>query len=242
MLMASARHQAEDLVLWQALEEADLVHGRTPGARQRAAQSLEAIRDFALAGTCYAGVSWGKDSTVLAHLVSVSGFAIPLVWIRVEPIANPDCLAVRDAFLAHFPLEYHELVEWCEPREGQWHASGTLERGAARCQARWGRRLLGLRAGESFGRAMRMRRHGLATLNACAPLGWWSLADVMGYLAVYDLPVHSAYAMLGGGRFPRERLRVCSLGGKRGAGGGRAEWEREYYGDVLARLESAART
>ena len=41
---------------------------------------------------------------------------------------------------------------------------------------------------------------------------------------------------LPGGRFPRDRIRVASLSGRRGDGMGRAEWEREYYGDVLRRL------
>ena len=60
--------------------------------------------------------------------------------------------------------------------------------------------------------------------------------ETFGYLAAHDLPVHPAYAMLGGGRWERDRIRVASLGGRRGDGIGRAEWEREYYSDVLNRL------
>jgi len=54
----------------------------------------------------------------------------------------------------------------------------------------------------------------------------------------YNLPVHPAYAMTAGGRWDRKHIRVASLGGQRGAQYGRREWEREYYGDVLRRLEA----
>ena len=72
------------------------------------------------------------------------------------------------------------------------------------------------------------------------PAGLVSAADVFAYLASRQLPVHPAYAMLGGGRYQRDRIRVSSLGGRRGDGMGRAEWEREYYGDILRRLEARA--
>lgn len=58
------------------------------------------------------------------------------------------------------------------------------------------------------------------------------------YLHRFDLPVHPAYAMSRGGLWDRDRIRVASLGGRRGEGMGRAEWERAYYGRELTRLEA----
>ena len=66
-------------------------------------------------------------------------------------------------------------------------------------------------------------------------------ADVMAYLARFNLPVHPAYGMLGSGRYDRERIRVATLGGERGGGAGRREWESEYYGDVLNRIAAKVR-
>jgi phosphoadenosine phosphosulfate reductase len=85
-----------------------------------------------------------------------------------------------------------------------------------------------------------MLRWGLNSPKGCSPIGRWNTADVFGYLAIHDLPIHPAYAMLGGGRWPRERLRVAEIGDTHGAGGGRAEWEKEYYQDVINRLLAQA--
>lgn len=104
------------------------------------------------------------------------------------------------------------------------------------CARRHGpRHVPGIRAEESSGRLIRQWVYGEASPNGCAPITRWSTADVFAYLATRRLPVHPAYAMLGGGRWPRERLRVAEIGDTHGAAGGRREWEREYYGDVLRR-------
>lgn len=238
MLIASPRHTREDLALWATHERADhLLARRLHSKVQRA---IDTIRTFA-AEPCYAGVSWGKDSVVLAHLVQRACVAVPLVWVRVEPICNPECAAVRDAYLARYPADYREIESWCRwGDDGEWHASGTLEDGfhQANCGTRY---LSGVRGDESSGRAKRMRAYGESTANTCAPIGWWSTAEVFAYLTAHDLPVHPAYGYLGGGLYRRDRLRVASLGGRRGDGWGRTEWERWYYGDRLREVEALGR-
>lgn len=239
MLIPSHRHTEADLRLWQEYEAADAAMGRRLSLAKRASAALQAIEKFA-ASPCYCAVSWGKDSVVVADLVCRASRAfnlrIPLVWVRVEPIANPDCESVRDAFLNIHDVPYQEIIEWCERDNDGWHATGTLSRGFK--HAPCGRYISGIRADESGTRTLLARTSGISTANTCRPLTWWSAADVFAYLAAKELPVHPAYAMTGGGRFPREGLRVASLGGRRGDGMGRTEWEREYYGDVLRRLES----
>jgi phosphoadenosine phosphosulfate reductase len=190
-----------------------------------------AVLRFVRGGDCYAGVSWGKDSTVLADLVVRWASAVPIVWVRVEPITNPDCGAVRDAFLARYPnAPYEEIEVSCRRDEaGEFHASGTLEAGFRQAAVKFGRRYLsGIRAEESAGRARRALL-GAETLHTCAPLIHWTAREVFAYLAHYDLPIHPAYAMTFGGALDRARIRVASLGGKRGTGTGRAEWEAAYY-------------
>jgi phosphoadenosine phosphosulfate reductase len=233
-LVPSNRHTKADLRLWAEYEDADLVHAANLDAKID--RSLRVIADFA-AKACYVGVSWGKDSTVLAHLIAISKPKIPVVWHKIEPIKSPECETVRDHFLAQWPLEYHEITRWCRRSKNEWHASGTLESAAAEAVERFGeRRMLGIRADESGERRLTCLLNGTSSTLSCRPIAWWTVQDVFSYLARFNLPVHPAYAMLGNGRYERSRLRVASLGGKRGDGLGRAEWEREYYGDVLARL------
>jgi len=186
---------------------------------------------------------------VLAGLclrLQAQGVTIPLIHIRAVPLSNPDNSSVLDAWSILFPgspvkvltADYSGIdpslsIDAIEAAKDRifFRVCDAIERGS--------RRILGVRASESRVRKLRMLTYGHSTDKACAPLGWWSLADVFGYLAANGLPVHPAYAMLGGGRWRREDLRVDELGGQLGRGRGRAEWEREYYGDVLRRLEFA---
>jgi phosphoadenosine phosphosulfate reductase len=241
VLIPSPRHTHADLQIWSEREEADLAYAGSLAFGRQVMRSVAAAREFAARGPAACYVSWGKDSVALAGLLREAGVAgVPLVGVKVEPIGNPDCESVRDTFLASWPDRppYHEFLQRCSHDDAGWHATGTLEAGFAEAEETVGtsRRMIGLRADESGGRKISMRHRGLATENSCRPLGWWSVQDVFAYLASRHLPVHPAYAMLGGGRWPREHLRVASLGGRRGDQFGRAEWEREYYGDVLNRL------
>jgi phosphoadenosine phosphosulfate reductase len=175
-------------------------------------------------------------------MIMISGRPVPLVHLKAKPFGNPESPRVRDAFLSRFPGDYREsLADYSaiSPALGTDATEKAKDRIFFAAFAAFGsRHVSGIRADESRGRRKRMERWGLASVNALAPLGWWTAADVFGYLAVHDLPVHPSYAMLGGGRWRRDHLRVDELAGDRGAGIGRAEWEREYYGDVLRRLES----
>lgn len=228
-------------------EEADLAWASDRHFERRLKEARIVVEQFALAGPCYAGVSWGKDSVVLAWLLWECARDVPLVHLRPTN-HNDECDLVRDAFFSrHIGQAYCELpvdysaVDRNRPDDEvdratnrQWYAA------IAEAERRFGaRKLLGIRADESSGRALRVWRHGLATARSCSPLGYWSARDVFAALARYELPVHPAYACTGGGRWRRERLRVADLGDTRGTGRGRREWEREYYGDVLARLDHA---
>lgn len=241
MLISSPRHTRSDLTSWRSYEEGDIIHAQSQRLRERQAESLNALIAFIVGKPRpYLSVSWGKDSVVCAHLLWCVDRQVPLVYLRPHPTANPDCAAVRDAFLVQYPLPYYERTpDWTEPGssfEGEWRA---VERDFGN------RHISGVRAEESGGRKIRMRRWGLESANACAPIGWWSVGDVFGYLSLYNLPIHPAYAMLGGGRWQRDTIRVDELGvveqngrvrerrGERGGGFGAGQWEREYYGDVL---------
>lgn len=240
MLIDSPRLTAADRAAWERLARYDQKLAATLPLDAMADRARQVIRDFAAAGPCYASTSWGKDSTVIAHLVATCGVRIPLVWVRVQRWENPDCAAVRDAFLARFPhVDYHEYeVEAGAPR--WWETSdapppGRTARGGFTLAERdHGRRhISGVRAEESRVRRIAQARWGDAGPAAARPIGRWTAVDVFAYLTRHDLPIHPAYAMSHGGRLDRRWLRVASIGGIRGADRGRAEWEAHYYPDIV---------
>lgn len=245
-LLPSHRHSKADLAIWREHEDADLVAdlaGKPDQAGEYIGRFISSPRP------CYAGVSWGKDSVVIAHLLWMHAKHVPLIHLRPTN-HNPDCDAVRDAYFGEFPgQQYQEVavdyscidrVRWGNDQidkatDQQWYAA------IEKCTTVYDRHILGIRSGESPGRRIRMCRWGEATANSLAPIGRWSTSDVFAYLAQHRLPVHPAYAMLGGGRWPRCSVRVAEIGDTHGTGRGRREWEQEHYGDVLRRLESACR-
>jgi phosphoadenosine phosphosulfate reductase len=229
MLITSTRHRRADLALWRELEDADL---SVAVPETLISETTEAIQAWSSGGRCYAGTSWGKDSVVMLHLFIMSGVSLPTVYMRLRGHCdNPDCDLVRDIFLSRFSLDYHE--RWFAPEECRngehWRA----------IQDEFGdRRATGLRSDESTNRRMSIACLGLDTGRSFRPLGHWRLKYVFAYLAQQSLPVHPAYACLGGGRWPRERLRTHSIGGERGTEFGRREWEQEYYPEALRRIEA----
>lgn len=246
MLIESQRHTARDLAVWAVAERMDAINARRPQLAERARRAVDAIAEFAARddGACYAGTSWGKDSTVLAHLVAICarerGVRVPMVFVHVQPHRNPDCLLVRDRMLAAYgdALDYHEIaVECVRGADGLWVETGRLETGFARAAEMLGPRYIsGVRADESSGRRKRMGAYGASTRYTCAPIGWWTGEDVYAYLHAHGLPVHPAYACTMGGMLDRDRIRVATLGGSRGTGWGRREWEWTYYRDEMRAL------
>lgn len=238
MLIECDRHRPKDLELWEELETADKRCFPTP---QQLDRTKEAIERFAEQGPCWCGVSWGKDSVVVAWLVAEHNRlhaerSIPLVHIRTFR-SHPYCDQVHAAFVRRVEETRQAVAIWRidEPHADAWPHWGT---GIEFARRQFGDRAIhGVRSAESSTRALSAAVHGVVTDRMCRPILRWSTAAVFGYLAVVGLPVHPNYAMLGGGRWDRDRIRVGSIGGERGRGIGRDEWEQEYYGDVLRRIE-----
>lgn len=237
MLIPSDRHRPEDLRLWAEHERADIVQGSRPQLAEKVERSLSVIREFVAAGKCYCAVSWGKDSVVVAHLMRSVAPDVPLVYLR-QSTENPDCAAVRADYASRFPGQRYAEVPVVYGGERVSHKAGPWKRAIAATVREFGATVMGIRADESSVRRLSVLHLGLSTRTTCRPIAWWTAADVFAYLAVRELPVHPVYAMLGNGRWPRDRVRTASIGGQDGTGNGRREWEQEYYGDVLRRVES----
>jgi phosphoadenosine phosphosulfate reductase len=191
----------------------------------------------------YHGVSWGKDSVVVAHLLR--DIEIPLAWVRIKPLENPDNETVRDAYFGLFPQQvarYEEEVVWCRRGAETWHATGTLERGFAAISERHGdRHISGVRGQESSVRKLTVMRNGTVSATTCRPLAHWTGMDVFAYLLKNELPIHPAYGYTMDGMLDPTRLRVDTLGCRYGDGMGRREWEWRYYGETLKAAERALR-
>lgn len=236
MLLSSNKHSARDLERWRLVERTAAVHAKTAMFARRSEEARRALVEFLVDGAGYCGVSWGKDSVVVAHMVSGLVPSFPLVWVRVEPVANPECALVRDAFLAAHTCCYDEIATTAARGVDRSHTKAlTSGAGFEEAARRYGdRHVSGVRAEESGRRKIGILSRGLTTHRTCSPLGRWTAGDVWAYLLSHDLPVHPAYAYTLDGALDPGRIRVGALGGHRGTGMGRAEWEERYYGERLA--------
>lgn len=242
-LIADPRHSREDLARWRQVERTASVNVDLNAFRNRMTRATTALVNFTGAGGCYAGVSWGKDSVVVADFVFRLCPRIPLVWVRVSPVENPDCFRVRDEFLKdRTGANYHEIVVDCPVDSHGYVLRGTLEEGFRRAGAKFGaRHISGIRGEESATRAMRMNHWGESSKNTCAPIGSFDGIDVFTYLLSRGLPIHPAYAFTLDGALDPTRIRVATIGcrdtdterGRRGDGHGRHEWEQRYYRDHI---------
>lgn len=250
MLIPCDRLDAADLAAWRRLEAVDAVNARRMPLERMALAAMDAIEAFVAVGGVYSGVSWGKDSVVVTHLVArlraERGLVVPVAYIRVVPVDNPYCLDVRDAFLARNVVDYNEITIECPRVDGGGFAGSRVgaERdaaGYAECVRRFGGRYIsGVRAEESRVRKLRAWHWGVSSPNTCAPLSWWTADHVFAYLHKHDLPVHPSYAMSMGGRWDRRWLRVSTIAHGRGDERGLAEWERRYYPAERRRITQGA--
>jgi phosphoadenosine phosphosulfate reductase len=238
MLLRVPGHTDSDLRIWAEREQQDASYARTSRHRRRVCEALDALQAFRPG---YASISWGKDSVVLAHLCwrarERHGLEIPLASVVVHPFSNPHNVMVRDAFQRVYRMAYHEEIADCTATQDPL----LLKREYADAFRRIGRALgtdryaSGLRGDESADRQRRVAAG--STARSCTPIGRWTAADVFAYLHANGLPVHPAYAMSMDGALDREQIRVASIGGARGRGFGRRDWEERYYPDVLRSRE-----
>jgi phosphoadenosine phosphosulfate reductase len=243
-LIASRRHRPDDLEAWTMLARSDEAWGRLDRLDRLVDRALRALMAFRKAGQFYIGTSWGKDSMVVAHLAYRLRLDAKVIWFPAGQVENPDCVLVRDQFLARFDVDYieHEVSELRWSQSGVHRVHDGAQAAFARESRRFGSRYAsGIRGSESGSRKKRMIHWGECSQNTCAPIGHWALEDVYAYLARHDLPVHPAYACLWGGRLERRAIRVSTIGGTIGEERGRREWEERYYPETLrAALRLAA--
>jgi phosphoadenosine phosphosulfate reductase len=230
--------------------DAYLAHARLRSFERRVEQSRDVLRKAAAVGPLVVSVSWGKDSTALAHLALETLGRVPMLHMS-SPYALPGWERVYDYFAARtdvtvLPAERSlaEYLEWCEriglPHERTANVQSRVVQEIKRDRGgEWARehgyavQVLGLRASESVIRRMLLRRRGLLYQLSTGdwraqPLAWWSAQDTWAYLFSREVPYHPLYDHETHGQ-TRETLRNTGWLSTDGAEQGRIAWLQEHY-------------
>ena len=230
MLIQCERHTDKDIDLWKEHEEVDLLNYTLLNIKSKTERAIEILTEFA---PDYFSISWGKDSVVLAHLAW--GFSKKSVLAHFTHVADALYFNdVRDCFLFSYPIQYHEFSKEIGRVDEffDFHALQIKKQASVALGKRY---VTGIRTQESPERKITVRKNGLISGNSCRPIARWTTDDIFAYLAHHNLPVHPNYAMLGGGRYERNSIRVGPMW--MGSQKGKEMWEKEYYGDVLRKLQ-----
>jgi len=241
MLLPSDRLTEKDIERWNNLIELDEIHSKSNGFLTRRDMTEEVISDFIASGKpYYVAVSWGKDSIVLADLFYKLGAKCKYIYLRNlgrEPEGNQQ---VKKEFLKTHDIEYVEIeYNYAKADSSYFNRKGEPAKWQnllRELKTKYGCHVTGIRYDESAKRKRRFIMMGLETEYSFAPFRWFNAQDIFAYMHINDLPVHPNYAMSGGGRWDKYRIRVSAIGNKEGDGMGRAEWEKEYYQDILNRM------
>lgn len=165
---------------------------------EKVEQALACIRlARAQSSRPYVACSFGKDSSVVLHLAQQVDCSMPAVFVRYD---ETDFMDNYDEVMAQWSgvniIQLHiggELFD--DTTEGVHLDKWALENGFD-CA------LVGMRAQESRGRAVTLKKDGLLFkkkngLLRCCPIGFWSVDDVEAYTKLYDLPLLNTYKRAG---------------------------------------------
>ena len=220
MLIKIDKHTELDLELWKEYEEADSVHSELSSFKEKEEKSLELLERTK---PKVISVSWGKDSSVLAHLAHRADLCCVYLYLCPFPYdtENPYSYLVSDKFLELYKLKHYVVKYYCKTsakdRKDNANEDKILnewKKMAAEANKLFGGRFAtGIRMQESSGRAINGKLYGEETKDSVRPLLKWSQNDIFAYLKKHDVPVHPYYACLDSGRFKREQIRVGTLYG-----------------------------
>jgi phosphoadenosine phosphosulfate reductase len=242
MLLQSNRFLDNDLETWNKWVKNDEIHIKSKGYKFRLNKTIERIKKFADENdenTYYVGVSWGKDSIVLSHMIYNIGVSPINIYIRQLDNENPHNKDVRDNFLKLFNINYYEeSYSYKTTPDQTYFKNGKPNKWyyiLNQLNKKYNKRITGLRKDESAKRKFRFDVFGDESLNSFTPFENFLVADIFGYMYENNLPIHPNYAMTINGLIDRNRLRVAAIGNNEGDGMFRKLWEKTYYQDILNR-------
>ncbi len=200
-------------------KETALVYSKLMSFRNRVAKTEAFIKDaLRQVKSPYIACSFGKDSAVLVDLVLKCNPETPVVFFsRGETYLVDDYVRVINEWKTRGAFNLVEVVYegWLE----QGDSTQSLSK-VARDFEGYDSFFVGLRAEESVGRRITLRKDGLFYQmkngkKRIAPLGFWNIDDIAAYTFSRDLPLLSKYMAEGitarttagvARRFPQESL------------------------------------
>jgi phosphoadenosine phosphosulfate reductase len=239
MLLITTKHSRSDLKAWDNVCYQYQLYYKLNNKKldKKLNKSLNLIKlFFQNHQNCYASISWGKDSTILAYLIYLSQLPIPCVQ-TVCYTTNPDNELVKNDFCANYDIDYHEVFSDDSVLDRFSFDQSVINKFFEPVKVIFGNhKILGIRGDESNIRKYQQIKYKGITSTSCHPLIHWSLDDVFSFLINKNIPIHPVYGYSMGGLIPLKDLRVDTLGDIRGRDRGRKEWENIYYQDELKQM------
>lgn len=232
---------------------------RMPTYKRRVERAKAVIKEALDMGiNWYVACSAGKDSTVLAHMVSLLSPGIE-VWSEKDCFDFPEEKEYIQALAAKYSwnlnivtpqanlYEAIKKIDVCE----DLHSRGTefsdnfFYRLIAEQEKRFNGVFLGLRAEESNGRArnFRVRGHTYQRKNTkwtCNPLSTWKADDIFAYLVSHEIPILPVYFCTKFVDGDPGKIRKSWFLPSARAAEGHCVWLKYYYPELFQKLASIA--
>lgn len=245
----------------QQRQEVAALHARLPATQERFRVARERAERFLNDGPAYVAWSGGKDSTVVAHLVTSIEPTVPLCHYDSR-FDFPETIEYQDRLAAEhgWDLRRYSCGDALEEmlRTGSWdHEAEDLTIDGADSEWLWVTRLgpaqmaaddtgatghfWGLRAAEAKRRlALMARTRGTHTRKDgwrwCSPIWDWRDKDIWAYHAWAGLPENPVYRRLEEVGAPPGAQRVGFILDPGGLRQGRAVWLRRGWPDLWNEL------
>lgn len=208
--------------------------------------------------TPYVSCSWGKDSSLVMHLVNVTEPSTPVVFMD-SGYAMSDTYKFRDWYLENIGIEnYHEVpcpedyielnlkyglpsidrTQSDHEKVKQIIKKDVLDEYAKK--QGWDCCIWGIRAEETRGRAILLRQKGLLYesngIGKCSPIGWWKSKDVWLAIDALNIPYNPLYDKEMPPFFTRETNKNSGWLTTDKANKGRVTWMKRFYPEEYKEL------
>ena len=243
----------------KALKEKSLLRSELKSYKKKIVKAGKYIKEFLDETRApYLSFSGGKDSTVVASLVTKFYPDIPVIHIRNPELDIPENLANVKKIAENLNLN----LEIIECKKDPWiilnkqnnlfkelnNSSSKLNKicffeplKMAVQKRNYDGHFMGLRAEESRARKMNFKYNGFIYersngMKVCCPINHLKGLDVFAYLFSNNIPIHSVYFKNDLGD-PPERIRVgWWLPGEKTSKHGYCTWFKYYYPDLFNKL------
>lgn len=208
----------------------------------------------------YLSCSWGKDSSVVMHLVTTSYPDTPVVFMD-SGYANPDTYKLRDWYLENIGIKNYYEVKCPESyiELNLKYGLPSIDRTASdhekvkqiikkdvldefALEEGWDCCIWGIRAEETKGRRILLRNRGLLYdtgkgIAKCSPIGWWKAKDLWLAIDTLNIPYNEIYDKELPPFFTRETISNSGWLTTDRANQGKVLWLKKFYPNEYEKLK-----